>query len=86
MFASFLTLQQAPVDVLVLRFGQCWILVEEVGHKRQVQFGVSRHHVGGCDKLSAAKSLSLLQHSFCSFQVVFLLKQQNDKMILVINY
>lgn len=75
--ASFLTLQQAPVDVLVLRFGQCWILVKEIGHKRQVKFGVSRHHVSGRDKLSAAKSLSLLQHSLCPFQVVFLLKKKN---------
>lgn len=76
-FASFLTLQQSPVDVLVLWFGKCWILVEEVGHKRKVKFGVSRHHIGRCDKLSAAKSVSLLQHSICSSQVIFLLKQQN---------
>lgn len=68
-----LTLQEPPVDVLVLRFSQSWILVEQIGHKGQVEFGVPAHHVSRGDKLSTAEPVGLLQHRLRPFQVVSLL-------------
>lgn len=69
-----LTFQPAPVQVCIFWFGQCWIFVEEVGHKGQVEFGAPADDVSRGDKLSAAKPLSLLQHGFSPLQVVTLLK------------
>lgn len=67
------TFQQSPVDVLILRFGQCWIFVEQIGHKGKVEFGVSTDDVSWGDKLSTAEPVGLLQHGLCPLHVVFLL-------------
>lgn len=65
-----LTLQ---VPVLVLRFGESRVLVEQCGHKRQVEFGISTNNVGGGHELSTAKAVCLFEHTFCSFPKVLLL-------------
>lgn len=69
-----LTLDGAPVNVLVLWLLQGRILIEQVGNVRQVQLGVAADYVGCCDELSAAKTVSLLQHALCSLYVLFLLQ------------
>ena len=69
-----LTLDGAPVNVLVLWLLQGRILIKQVGNVRQVQLGVAADYVGCCNKLSAAKTGSLLQHALCSLYVLFLLQ------------
>lgn len=65
-----LTLQ---VPVLVLRFGESRVLVEQCGHKRQVEFGISTNDIGGGHELSTAEAVCLFEHTFCSFRKVLLL-------------
>lgn len=72
------TLQKSPVDVLILGFGQRRVLVEEIGHKGQVEFRVARHDVSRRDKLSAAQPVCLLQHTLGSLQVIFLLQNTHQ--------
>lgn len=67
------TFQLSPVDVIIFRFGQCWIFVEQVGHKSKVEFGISTDDVGRGDKLPTAEPVGLLQHGLCSLHVVSLL-------------
>lgn len=68
-----LTFQKGPVDVLVFRLGECWVLVEQVGNEGQVQFGVATDHVSWRDELPAAQPIRLLQHVLCPPQVILLL-------------
>lgn len=68
-----LTFQKRPVDVLAFRLGKCWVLVEQVGNKGQVQFGVATDHISRCDELPAAEPIRLLQHVLCPPQVILLL-------------
>ena len=72
------TFQQVPVDVHILRFGQCWIFVEQIGHKGEVEFWVSTDDVSWGDKLSTAEPVGLLQHGFCPLHVVFLLNNTQN--------
>lgn len=68
------TFEGTPVDVLVLWLLQRWIFVEQVGYKRQVEFGVAADDISGHDELSAPEALGLIQHALGSLQVVLLLK------------
>lgn len=72
-YSPLCTFQKPPVNVLTLRFDQRWIFVEQIGHKGKVEFRVSTDNVGWGNKLSTAKPVGLLQHSFCPLQIVFLL-------------
>lgn len=72
------TFQQSPVNVFILRFGQSWVFVKQIGHKGKVEFGVSTDDVSWGDKLSTAESVGLLQHGFCSLHVVFLLNNTQN--------
>lgn len=72
-YSAFCTFQQLPVNVLILRFGQCRVFVEQICHKRQVEFGVTADNIGRGDKLSTAKPVGLLQHGLRPLQIVFLL-------------
>lgn len=67
------TLQQSPVNVLALRFGQSWVFVEQIGNKSEVEFGVSVDDISWGDKLSTAQPVGLLQHGFCPLHIIFLL-------------
>lgn len=69
-----LTLNGAPVNVLVLGLLQRWVLVEQIGDEGQVQLGVSSHHIRRHDELSAAEALGLVQHALGSLQVLLLLQ------------
>lgn len=67
------TFDGAPVDVLVLRFLQSRVLVEQIGNKSQVQFGVATDDVRRHDELSAPEAVGLVQHALGPLQVLFLL-------------
>lgn len=71
-----LTFQQGPVNVLVLRLGECWVLVKQVCNKGQVQLRVAADDVCWSNKLPAAQPVCLLQHILSPLQVIFLLKRQ----------
>lgn len=78
MFASCVhtasqTFDGTPVDVLVLRFLQGRILVEEVCHKSHVEFWVPADNISCRDKLSAPETVCLVQHALGPFQVVLVL-------------
>lgn len=68
-----LTLDGAPVDVLVLRFLQSRIFVKKVGHVGQVQLRISSHNISRCDKLTTAEAIGLFQHELCPFHVILFL-------------
>lgn len=68
------TFESTPVNVLVLWFVQGRVFVKEVGDESQVQLRVPSDNICGCDKLSAAQPLCLLQHAFCPLDVVLLLQ------------
>lgn len=72
---AMLTLQ---VPVLVLRFGESRVLVEQCSYKGHVELRVPTHDVGGRHKLSAAKAISLLQHTLGSLRQVLLLVAQTQ--------
>lgn len=76
-----ITFQEGPVDVLVFGLGECWVLVEQVGHEGQVQFGVATDHVSRRDELAAAQPVRLLQHELCPAQVVLLLQGCNAQQL-----
>lgn len=71
--AASQTFDGTPVDVLVLRFLQGRILVEEVRHKSHVEFWVPTDNISCHDKLSAPETVSLVQHALGPFQVVVVL-------------
>lgn len=74
-----LTFQPVPVQVYIFGFGQCWVFVEEVGHKGQVEFGAPADDISRGDKLSAAEPLGLLQHGLGPLQVVSLLNNTQGR-------
>ncbi len=61
--SSMLTLQ---IPLLVLRFGECWVFVEERCYKGHVQLCVSTHDISSSYELSAAKAVGLYEHTLCS--------------------
>lgn len=67
-----------PVHVFVLRFGQCRILIEQVGHESKIEFWVSADDVGRGDKLPTAEPVGLNQHGLRPVLVVFLLKNTGN--------
>lgn len=67
------TFDGAPVDVLVLGFLQSRVLVEQIGNKSQVQFGVATDDIRRHDELSAPEAVGLVQHALGTLQVLFLL-------------
>lgn len=73
-----LTLQ---MPVLVLRFCESRVLVEERGHKGQVELCVSRHDIGGGHKLSAAEAVGLFEHTLRSLHKILLLVTQTQTQI-----
>lgn len=73
------TFKSSPVDVLVLWFVQGRVSIKEVGNESQVQLGVPSDDICGCDKLPAAQPLCLLQHAFCSLDVILLLQRERTR-------
>lgn len=69
-----LTFDGAPVDVLVLWFLQRRVLVEQIGNKGQVQFGVAADDVRWHDELSASEPVGLVQHALGPLHVLCLLQ------------
>lgn len=67
------TFQQSPVNIFILWFGQGGVFVEQIGHKSEVEFGVSTDDVSWGDKLSTAEPVGLLQHGLRPLHVVSLL-------------
>lgn len=70
---SATTFQHLPVDIFVLWFGQCWIFVEQVGHKSEIEFRVPADDVGRGDELATAEPVGLNQHGLRPVLVVHLL-------------
>lgn len=77
--ASATTFQHLPVEIFVLWFGQCWIFVEQVGHKSQIEFWVPADDVGRGDKLPAAEPVGLNQHGLRPVLVVRLLNTRRTE-------
>lgn len=71
-----LTLDGAPVDVLVLWFLQRRVLVEQVGDEGQVEFGVAADDICRHDELSASEPVGLIQHALGPLQVLLLLQRE----------
>ena len=53
------------------------VVVEEVGHERQVQLLVARHHVRGAHKAATPDLVRLLKHALCPLVRVAHLKGKN---------
>lgn len=76
-----LTFDGAPVDVLVLWFLQSRVLIEQIGHKSQVQFGVAPDDVCRHDELPASEPVGFIQHALGPLQVLFLLQRRTTTFI-----
>lgn len=62
------------VPVLVLRFCERWVFVEERSYEGHVELSVSRHDIVSGDKLSAAEALRLFEHTLRSLCEILLLE------------
>lgn len=68
----------APVDVLVLRLLQSWVLVKQIGNEGQVELRVAADDICRHDELPAAEPVGLVQHALGPLQVLFLLQRDRD--------
>jgi len=53
-------------EINISRLIKCWVHVEEIGHKRQIQFIVALDDIIWLYEGTALNLLCFLQHPFCS--------------------